>query len=155
MRVSFVKLDDERYALEIVRDDGRRERVVCETRSTLLHDLLHLAVESEGGLTGGFWGSLARGTTLAEMNDRTRPVGPESAELAAIEQLVGALHGATKGLSPEELVAGMRRFAEALDASLPDWLTESFVARVTERLRRLRGRWNATPCGASMDVDWS
>jgi len=89
------------------------------------------------------------------MNDRERLVGPESSELAAIEQLVGALHGATKGRSPEELVAGMRRFANALDASLPDWLTEDFVARVQERLRQLRGRWNATPYGGSMDLDWT
>ena len=154
MRVSFVKLSDERHALEIVREDGRRERVECETRSILMHDLLHFAVESEGGLTGGFWGRLAAGTTLAEMNDRTRPVGPESAELAAIEQLVGALHGATKGRTPEELVAGMRRFAEALGQELPDWLTESFVGRVKERLRRFVGHWNATPYGSSMALDW-
>jgi hypothetical protein len=154
MRVSFVKLTDERHALEIVRDDGRRERVECETRSYFLHDLLHFAVESEGGLTGGFWGRLAAGTTLAEMNDRTRPVGPESPELLAIEQLVGALHGATKGREADELVAGMRRFAEALGQGLPDWLTEPFVVRVKERLRRLVGHWNATPYGGSMDLDY-
>jgi hypothetical protein len=48
----------------------------------------------------------------------------------------------------------MRRFAEALGGSLPDWLTEPFVARVKERLRRLAGHWNATPNGGSMDLDW-
>jgi hypothetical protein len=154
VRISFVKLTDERHALEIVRDDGQRERVECETRSYLMHDFLHLAVESEGGLRGGFWGRLAAGTTLAEMNDRTRPLGPESPELSAIEQLVGALHGATKGRAPDELVAGMRRFAEALGQRLPDWLTEPFVGRVKERLRRFVGHWNATPYGGSMDLDW-
>ena len=154
MRVSFVKISDERHVLEVVREDGRRERVECETRSYFLHDLLHFAVESEAGLTGGFWGRLAAGMTLEEMNDRSRPLGPESPELSAIEQLVGALHGATKGRSSEELVAGVRRFAEALDQGLPDWLTEPFVDRVKERLRRLSGHWNATPYGRSMDLDW-
>jgi hypothetical protein len=154
MRISFVKQSDDEHVLEIAREDGRRERVVCETRSYLLHDLLHFAVETEGGLTGGFWGQLARGTTLAEMNARNGPLGPESAELAAIEKLVGALHGATKGRSAEELVAGMRRFAEALDGTLPDWLTERFVSGVQERLRRLRGHWNATAYGQSMDLTW-
>ena len=150
-----MKLTDERHALEIVRDGGLRERVECETRSYLMHDLLHFAVESEAGLQGGFWGRLAAGTTLAELNDRTKPMGPpETDEMAAIEQLVGALHGATKGRPAEELVAGMRRFAEALDASIPDWLTEEFVTRVKERLRRLVGHWNATPYGGSMDLDW-
>jgi hypothetical protein len=154
VRVSFVGLTDERHALEIVRDDGRRERVECETRSYLMHDLLHFAVESEGGLRGGFWGRLATGTTLAEMNDREKPVEPGSPELAAIEQLVGALHAATKGRSAAELVAGMRRFAEAVGAELPDWLTEEFVTGVKERLRRLVGHWKATPHGGSMDLEW-
>jgi hypothetical protein len=155
MRVSFMKLTDERHALEIERDDGKRERVECETRSYLMHDLLHFAVESEGGLRGGFWGRLAAGTTLAEMNDREKPMGsPESDELAAIEQLVGALHGATKGRSADELVTGMRRFAEALGSSLPDWLTEEFVNRAKESLRRLVGHWKATPYGGSMDLEW-
>src|SRR3954454_19930968 len=47
MRIVFRKLSDERHTLEIVREDGRREEVDCETRSLLVHDLLHLAVESE------------------------------------------------------------------------------------------------------------
>lgn len=49
--------------------------VACETRSYLVHDLLHYAVESEAGLSGGFWGNLARGKTLADMNDLRRTPG--------------------------------------------------------------------------------
>jgi len=119
-----------------------------------MHDFLHLAVESESASTQGFWGRLASGTTLAEMNDRTRPARPESGELLAIERLVGALHAATKGRSPSELVSGMRQFAEALGQPLPDWLTERFVARVQERLRRFVGHWKATSYGAAMELEW-
>src|SRR6187549_2379848 len=149
MRIRFVKLSDERHALEIVRDDGRVERAECETKSLLMHDLLHLAVETEARLDAGFWGRLAAGTTLSEMNDRSKPLGPETEELAAVEQLVGALHGATKGRSATELVAGMRRFAGALGHDLPDWLTERFVVAVEERLRRFVGHWKATPFGGT------
>jgi hypothetical protein len=110
-------------------------------------------VESEAKTQAGFWGSLARGRTLAELNDRTRPFD-DSAELAAIEQVVGALHGTTKGVAPVELVAGIRRFATSVDATLPDWLTVELVARVEERMRRLRGHWNATSFGERMELDW-
>jgi hypothetical protein len=154
LRIRFVKLTDERHVLEIVRRDGGRERMECETRSYFLHDLLHLAVESEGGLTQGFWGRLAAGTTLAAMNDRTKPAGPESGELLAIEQLVGALHAATKGRSPNEVVSGMRQFAEAIGQPLPHWLTDRFVAGVQERMRRFVGHWKATPYGAAMELEW-
>jgi len=155
VRVTFHKISDDRHALEIERDDGRRERVECETRSLLVHDLLHFAVESEARLEIGLWGTLARGKTLAEMNDRSgQAMAAEGADLAAVEQLVGALHGSVKGRSAAEVVEGMRRFAAALGSSLPGWLTAPLVAAVQERMRRLLGRWRATPHGAGMVLEW-
>ncbi len=155
MRIRFIKLTDREHALEVVHGDGRTERVVCETRSLLIHDLLHLAVESEARLTHGFWGQLAAGTTLEEMNDRTKPAAPSATELLAIERLVGALHGATKQRPPSELIAGLRRYADALDTELPEWLTEELVIRVEERIRQLSGQWRATPYGGTLEVIWS
>ena len=70
MRVAFHRSAPIVTRFEIERG-GRVERVECETRSYLVRDLLHYAVESEAGLEGGFWGHLARGKTLADMNDRT------------------------------------------------------------------------------------
>jgi hypothetical protein len=155
MRIILGKISDDRHSLTIVRDDGRREQVECETRSYLMHDLLHFAVESEGRLREGFWGTLAAGRSLAEMNERENG-GPMAAtpELMAIEQTVGALSGLTKGRSAAELVAGMRRFAESLGGELPAWLTESFVEAVQERMRSLTGRWRATPFRGEMDLEW-
>jgi hypothetical protein len=46
VRIAFRKISDERHALAIVRDDGAREEIECETRSYLRHDFLHYAVES-------------------------------------------------------------------------------------------------------------
>jgi hypothetical protein len=155
MRIELRKLSDERHVLSIVRTRGEVESVECETRSFLLHDLLHYAVESEAGLASGFWGQLEGGRTLADMNDRTgKARGIASAELEAIEQLVGALHGVTKDVPAPDLVAGMHRFASALGATLPEWLTEDLVVRVKERMRRLVGHWRATPNGGSMQLDW-
>jgi hypothetical protein len=154
MRIRFVKITDEQHALELDRSDGHSERVLCETRSCLLHDFLHLAVESEAGVSGGFWGKLAAGTTLAAMNDRMRPITPGDEELVAIERVVGALHGMTKGQTPSVLVAGLRRYAEAVDTRLPDWLDEELVSRAEERVRQFVGHWKATPYGATMEVEW-
>jgi hypothetical protein len=78
----------------------------------------------------------------------------ESPELAAIEQIVGALHGATKGVSAGDLHAGMLRFAMALDSTLPAWLTLTLIEKVEERMRQLKGRWKATPYGGRMQLDW-
>jgi len=155
LHIAFRKISDDRHALEIAREDGSREQVECETRSYLLHDFLHYAVESEAGIDYGFWGNLARGKTLDDMNDRTgAAMVAEKPEMGAVEQIVGALHGVTKGVSAAELVSGMRRFAEALQATMPDWLTEQFVVAVQERLRKLVGQWKATPHGGTMALKW-
>lgn len=155
MRIAFRKLSDERHVLQIVRSDGQCEEVECETRSYLLHDLLHYAVETEAGLDGGFWGNLAKGKTLSDMNDRTGArMAAESVEMAAIEQIVGALTRATKGLAAEDVVAGFHRYMAALDSPVPLWLTVPFVLAVQERIRQLKGHWMATPYGESMDLEW-
>ena len=151
MRIQFRKLTDERHELAVSRDPASWERVECETRSYLTHDLLHYAVEAEASLQTGFWGRLATGATLAEMNDRTRSMDDE---MAAIEQVVGALSESVKGRPAAQIVAGMNRFAASLGATLPAWLSESFVLAVQERMRQLLGRWKATPRGATLDLPW-
>jgi hypothetical protein len=155
VRILIHKLTDERYALEIVRDGGARERVECETRSTLRHDLLHYATESEAKLDGGFWGLVARGKTLADMNDRTgMALAAEWPELMEVERVVGALHGLDGGRSAEAVVGALRTYCTALGETMPAWLTPALVAAVAERMRELTGRWRATPFGRAMELAW-
>jgi hypothetical protein len=154
VRVILRKISDTRYALALARADGRREDVELETRSVLEHDFIHFAVEAEARLAGGFWGLLARGATLAQMNDRVTQMGRE---LADVELVVGALSGIRKGVTPADLVAGIRSVCTQLEGTAPpSWLDEPFVVAVQERLRRLMGHWKATRFGGEMElvVDW-
>jgi hypothetical protein len=153
MRILFRKLSDARHVLELVRDDGRREQVDCESRSYLTHDLLHYAIEGEAGLQNGFWGRLAAGKTLVEMNDRvSMSIGDP--EMATVELIVGVLSGAVKGISSADLVGGLRNVADATATQIPAWLTEPFVDAVRERMRRLLGQWTATPYRSALELGW-
>ena len=155
MRILFHKLSDDRHVLEIMREDGRSERMECETRSYLMHDFLHYAVESEAGTQSGVWGNLARGKTLADLNDRTgKAMQDGGPEMAIIERIVGGLSGLVKGYSPESMTAALCGYADQLGAPMPDWFNQEFVRAVEERMRRLVGRWKATPYGAAMDLTW-
>lgn len=147
MRISFHRLNDAEHELEV-----GDERVRCETRSLLVHDLVHFAVEAAAGLSTGFWGSLASGTTLATMNDREAYGGPD---LWWIEKLVGMVQGATKASDdPKTIVDALARGAAASDESLPTWISVEVVADVLERMRRLHGHWKATPFGDTMTLEW-
>lgn len=152
LRIAFRKITDERHALEVTRADGRTETALCETRSYLAHDLLHYAVESEARLHGGFWGNLAAGKTLAQMNDRSG--AGMAGEMGAIERIVGAMHMTTKGRPSREIVAGVRRFYESIGEQAPPWLTEALVDAVHARMRELQGAWRATPRGGRLELSF-
>lgn len=157
MHVLLTKLSNDRHALEVIRRDGSRDRVELETKSTWLHDFLHLAVETEAGLQDGFWGSLAAGKTFADMNDRSGEGMKEYAgTLLTIEMLVGALTSAAKGAPPGTVVENIRGYLESVGkgSDFPAWLTPEFVVRAMGRLRKLVGHWNGTPFGKAMEVEW-
>jgi len=155
MRILLTKLTNERHALEIIRKDGSRDRVELETKSLWLHDFLHFAIESEAGLQDGFWGSLAAGKTMAQMNDFS-PDTPKaySGNMATIEQTVGMLTGAAKGRTAQEMYEGYRTMREAQGEMPVEWITAAFIERVQERIRQLVGHWNGTPFGETMRIEW-
>lgn len=147
MRISFTKLTDDRHRMSIVRDDGTSQSCELETRSLLLHDLVHLAVEVEAPIEDGFWGLLARGTTLEELGDRERPA-PVSPGILVAEGLVGPMQGVWHGRLSVE------RYLEIASKQEGLVIDAAFVERVRERLRRLWGAWRATPFGATLELDW-
>ncbi|HVY48432.1 MAG TPA: hypothetical protein VHB21_21235 [Minicystis sp.] len=152
MRIALRKLTDERHALELTHDDGREERAACETRSYLVHDLVHYALEAEAGLAHGFWGMLASYGSL----ERLRHVEDRIAEsINPIERVVGALQGALKADGTDaEIVAALRRYGESIGAPRPAWVDEDVGRRSRARLRALLGAWRATARGDALHLAW-
>jgi hypothetical protein len=156
MRILLTKISDKRHALEVVRRDGTREGVELVTREFLFHDLLHYAIESSVSTQGGFWGALASGKTLADVNDRSGAAMKGSTEsLAGIEVIVGMMTGAVKSDAPvKEVMETIRQCHQGLGRETPVWWNEAFIADVRERMRRLQGHWRATPFKKTMEIVW-
>ena len=154
MRILLTKISDKQHALELVRSDSSRERVELVTREALFHDLLHYAVESTLPTQRGFWGTLARGKTMADLNDRTGEAVRENAEaLYRVEGIVGAMTGVAD-MSVEDALARLQWYSETQNQEPPEWCTEEFVANVLELMRRHLGHWKATPFGETMEIPW-
>ncbi len=133
------------------RVDGSSESVVLETKSLLVHDLVHLALETEAGLDQSFYGLLASGRSLADVGPEGGVFPNEEARLT--ERVAGPLTGVMLGrVSPKDFLTGFERFSEALGEALPRWLTADFVTRTVERFRMLHGRWKATPFHATLEL---
>ncbi|HEX6996532.1 MAG TPA: hypothetical protein VF322_00205 [Gammaproteobacteria bacterium] len=155
MLIRFTRLTNDRHRFEIVRDDGSREAHELETRSTLAHDLTHYAVEAEGGLSRSFYGRLARGTSYADLVT-TPPDGPEALQTERIVVVLqGVFNAADRdGHDPQALCSRILASFDAMGEERPAWLTADLVARVMERLRRVRGRWRATPFHATLELEF-
>lgn len=149
LTIRFTKVSDARHRIEVVRDDGTRDAVELETRSFLLHDLIHYAVESEAGLRQSFYGALAVGRGYEELSNRQ----PLAGEILMTERVVGAMTGAAKGqVTATQVIAAMKNLLDAHDEAMPPWLTRAFVERALERLRRLQGQWKATRFGETLEL---
>jgi len=146
MRVLFTKVTDDQHRFAVVRDDGSEDSADLETRSLLLHDLVHFALEAEAGLTCAFFGLLASGMPLARLNDRESP--PDEEELWLAESLVGPMQSVFGGRLSRE------RYIEIARERGYDFVDAAFVEKVCERLRRLVGHWRGTAIRSTMALDW-
>jgi hypothetical protein len=155
MLIRLTRLTNERHRLELVRDDGTREALELETRSALIHDLVHYAVETEAGLTASFYGSIAGGKTYEALT--MKPSGnPEALQTEAV---VGRLQGIAKkdswsGVDAASLAESITAGFRAVGHEPPAWLTGDLISRVRERFRRVQGRWRATPFHQALELDF-
>ena len=156
MRIVLRRTAHQRHTLEIIRDDGTREQEELDTKTFLIHDLLHYAVESEADIDTGFWGTLARGVTLASLGDREAVAkSPYTPAMEIIEVIVGSFTSVIQQkTAPEDLIEGLVKLLKARGNTVPAWLTVDFLAMVTVRMRQLIGHWNSLEIGETLELDW-
>ncbi len=134
-----MRLTDVEHAVEVHRDDGTSERVVLDTRSFLRHDLAHWAVEATMGWPQGVWGSVAAGGSLS--GD-----GLDGPDMGRAESLSGPVQTLMRTDAPVEAYREVL-VRQGLDA-------EGRAEALHERVRQLRGHWQATRHGEAMVLRW-
>ncbi|MDX2010281.1 MAG: hypothetical protein SFW67_08830 [Myxococcaceae bacterium] len=137
------RLSAERHTLALRLDDGAIVSVELETRSLLVHDLVHWCVEAELDLDEGFWGLLASGVPLEVLNDRETPPSTFTT-LWRVEGLVGPLESYLQGRLPHDLLV----------EALPSSFTLANLRGVEARFRSALGAWKATPFGGALVLTW-
>lgn len=150
--VQLTRVSPTHHRFEIRRPDGTGEQRELETKTFLLHDLVHFALESEAGLRSSFYGRLAQGAVYADFADPAAAAahGPE---LLATELLAGSLQKALVGdFDPAAFQARFVGYLDSIGEVPPAWLTVELLGRVQAHLRTLLGRWRGTPFGDAMEL---
>jgi hypothetical protein len=154
LALSFTRISPTHHRFDYRRPDGTGETIEMETRSFLVHDLLHYAVESEAGLKGSFYGILGRIGGYEELS--VAGGAALGGEIAITERVVGALTGALHedDLDAETFVARVTEYLDLFDERAPRWFSSAFVLTVRDQMRQLLGRWKATPFGETMALSF-
>jgi len=149
MQIHFIK-KDRRSQLVCTRRDGTSTRAELGP-SLPHHDLAHYVVEKKLGLTRGFYGSIARGHTIAELSDRDtiRTLGAESWLAEIVARALQSLHSGACRLD---------QLDELLKAELGRWSIE--VPRISREdaeamlreLQSLLDRYDSLPPGTSFEL---
>lgn len=141
MEIRFTKISDEIHGLSIIRTDGSTQSLELDSRSFLRHDLAHFAAEIEFGVQDGFWGLVADGSSLA--GDEF-----EGTNIMFAETIAGPVQTLMRSEASTETIF------EVLQRVVPNHITSEIAEAIHERLRTLRGHWQATAYGESMVLDW-
>ena len=128
MQLWFARVDPKTHRMVVERAPHARIEVVLETRSLLVHDFAHWAVETALEAGAGFYGHLAAGLSLEALREPL--ADPEAqAVLMDVERKVAMLQSAfRKGRARDMLGA--------------------------DTLRRLDGAWRKTKQGEALTVTW-
>lgn len=143
------------HTLEYKREDGTGEKKEFESKSVLIHDFIHYALESEAQLTTGFFGLLTQGYSFEELASKTPSDFPKE-EGMEIEMIVGPLTSVVKGdATPAQLIESLDTIFASYGKSRPVWVTEELINRARERYKKILGAWNSLKFGETFELTWN
>lgn len=129
MHIWFTRIDPARHRFRVARTTGDAIDLCLETRSFLLHDLAHYAIEAALETDHGFYGLLAAGVPLADLRQPEVLGEARLARLMNIERQAAMLQSAFKKNAP---------------TPSPGW----------PLLRSLWGAWSKTRQGQALHLVW-
>jgi hypothetical protein len=144
MRVTFPRLPDHEAAYSLVeRDDGVVCRLLSGRAGTALpHDIVHLVVERELGITDGIWGGIAAGVVCRDRILRSEMLGDLVETIAALDNPSPA---EIRRLTAIKL--SMLRMAEPPPPAV--------LAAAARSLQVEAARWARLRPGQELSYDWS
>lgn len=167
MRVRFPRLHDHERGYAVVeRDDGVVYRLYGDMAGPRLpHDIRHLVVETELGITDGIWAGIAAGAVFGSMRHvsgrrpprvaaRSRMAIKNFAEQGLRAELIAALVESVAALerpSPDQI----RRLARAKLSVLPDAdVDPGAIAAAARALQVEAARWARLRVGEELVYEW-
>jgi len=152
--------------IDICRDGGSRAGSRFPKKGTVPHDAVHYLVEKTIGLKAGFWGLVAAGHPIKDIQDMAKQAGHASAtraevpqahiiELLQAERLVECFEAELWGGGSDPVT--FRHVAQAAcDSShvaMP-MLSDDVIAAIVGEMTALQAQWVTAPEGHMISFAW-
>jgi hypothetical protein len=156
MKISLKKFDGKLSVLSCLRDDGSETWQSYGNQSDFfpIHDLTHLAIETELGYQHAFYGMIASGRDINDFGSGdSANLHVEAIHAEILAGLLTTTSGVGCGLSfPDLIVAINEKSAEYGAGEM--CLTEIQLASIFSQVERLIGEWNATRPNQSLTLNF-
>ena len=127
MRISLTRISPTHHTFAYVRDDGTGESIDMDTKTFLVHDLIHFAVETEANLKDSFYGLLNTSGSYASLSGEGLKTA-EGTEVLHTERVVGVLTGIAKGdVTPQQAFGAIENLYNAHKEPIPEWVSIDFI----------------------------
>lgn len=155
MQVVFQKVDAKRYLIGLRRNGAHDVGPDVPLRigpggGPVPHDLVHFAIEEVLGIRLGIFGQLAAG---GDCDGFFFPAPQDRKKLADARRNKRVADAGREDAVRSELVAALVGH-DGVVRPRPDLLTPTEHAAVQARVTELVSRWQSTPAGADLVLDW-
>ena len=165
MRIAIKKgktLDD----IFVTRDDGTTEHSTFPKKGIVPHDAVHFFVEKALGLTNAFWGMVANGTPIEDIQEIAKAAGHASAsratkpephiiELLQAERIVECFEADmwSDPADNETFIAVINSACASSHVPAPTVSSQQIEA-VRSELQALLATWKETEIGGTITLEW-
>ena len=156
LQVQFAKRADGNVVLRCTRKDGSSTWKRYDNQAAFFsrHDLSHFAVETVLGLTRGFFGLIAEGWDISDMDGKGPRGRPDGS--VPVENIVGLFTQEHAGVAGPFTATEFNAQLEAMTGQpLLRPLTDAELEAVRTRIDFLYQQWADTPSGSTLDLSYT
>jgi hypothetical protein len=144
MKIGIKRASAYQCEYTVTRDDGSVEVISLDTKTYLIHDVCHFAVEKHLAYANGFWGMLSQGFSFGELFGKDNM---QAKELRLIEEVVGPVQSVYWGHIRKE---DFQQFIEHTGFDVPEGVLDACLGEIEGILRM----WEPLSVGESLALEW-
>ena len=166
MQVVFTKHEDRNYSIVVTRSDRIKIQFPGAGKKFLVpHDLSHFIVESKLNMRQGFWGCVANGALLPNMNiiegrqkpnakSKSKQIIKDARQQLRLAECLVRVFDEIYTVEPNRVLVQARQLSQ-ISSKIKPKLSSATILDVCSTLKAVQTNWQAINVGGNIELDWN